>query len=163
MRELLAKLKAKAAGGKLLEIILVVILIAVAAIIVISSLGGGGGGDTASDDYARQLEARLSQVLSQMEGAGKVEAFITVRSDGSLVVATETVENPDGSVTTSPVLSGGEPIILEECNPEITGVLIVAEGADDLSVRFNLLEATASVLNINQSLIKVYTKGGSQL
>lgn len=162
MRELLAKLKAKAAGGKLLEIILVVILIAVAAIIVISSLGGGGG-DTTSDDYARQLEARLSQVLSQMEGAGKVEAFITVRSDGALVVATETVENPDGSVTTSPVLSGGEPIILEECNPEITGVLIVAEGADDLSVRFNLLEATASVLNINQSLIKVYTKGGSQL
>ena len=57
-----------------------------------------------------------------------------------------------------PVLSGGEVIVLEELNPEITGVLIVAEGADNLSVRFALLEAAASVLNINQSLIKVYTK-----
>ena len=81
----------------------------------------------------------------------------------ALVVATETTEHADGSVTTSPVLSGGEPIVLEECLPAVTGVLIVAEGADDLSVRFNLLEAAASVLDINQSLIKVYTKGGSQL
>ena len=79
------------------------------------------------------------------------------------MVATETTEHADGSVTTSPVLSGGEPIVLEECLPAVTGVLIVAEGADDLSVRFNLLEAAASVLDINQSLIKVYTKGGSQL
>lgn len=38
-------------------------------------------------------------------------------------------------------------------------MLIVADGADDLNVRFNLLEAAASVLDIDQSIIKVYTRG----
>lgn len=77
-----------------------------------------------------------------------------------MVLAMETTVNEDGSVTTKPVLVGGEVVVLEEKYPEITGVLIVSEGADDLSVRFSLLEAAASVLNINQSIIKVYTKGG---
>lgn len=161
MREWLAKLKTKT-GGKLAETVSIILLIAVAALILFTSLGGKEG-EEPEGGYARQTEKRLAAVLSQIEGAGEVEVFLTVRSEGALVVATETTEHADGSVTTSPVLSGGEPIVLEECLPAVTGVLIVAEGADDLSVRFNLLEAAASVLDINQSLIKVYTKGGSQL
>ena len=105
------------------------------------------------------MQTKLAKVLSRIEGAGEVEVFLTVASEGEKVVATESVESSDGTVTTSPVFSGGEPVILEVLTPEITGVLIVAEGADDLGVRFNLIEATASVLNINQSIIKVYTMG----
>ena len=161
MREWLAKLTTKT-GGKLAETVFIILLIAVAALVLFTSLGGKEG-EEPEGSYARQTEKRLAAVLSQIEGAGEVEVFLTVRSEGELVVATETTEHADGSVTTSPVLSGGEPIVLEECLPAVTGVLIVAEGADDLSVRFNLLEAAASVLDINQSLIKVYTKGGSQL
>ena len=161
MREWLAKLKT-GTGGKLAETVFILLLIAVAALILFTSLGGKEG-EEPEGSYARQTEKRLAAVLSQIEGAGEVEVFLTVRSEGELVVATETTEHADGSVTTSPVLSGGEPIVLEECLPAVTGVLIVAEGADDLSIRFNLLEAAASVLDINQSLIKVYTKGGSQL
>ena len=161
MREWLAKLKT-GTGGKLAETVFILLLIAVAALILFTSLGGKEG-EEPEGSYARQTEKRLAAVLSQIEGAGEVEVFLTVRSEGALVVATGTTEHADGSVTTSPVLSGGEPIVLEECLPAVTGVLIVAEGADDLSVRFNLLEAAASVLDINQSLIKVYTKGGSQL
>lgn len=161
MREWLAKLKT-GTGGKLAETVCIILLIAVAALILFTSLGGKEG-EESEGSYARQTEKRLAAVLSQIEGAGEVEVFLTVRSEGELVLATETTEHADGSVTTSPVLSGGEPIVLEECLPAVTGVLIVAEGADDLSVRFNLLEAAASVLDINQSLIKVYTKGGSQL
>ena len=95
-----------------------------------------------------------------MEGAGNVEVVINARSEGELVLAMETTVNEDGSVTTKPVLVNGEVVVLEEKFPEITGVLIVSEGANDLGVRFSLLEAAASVLNINQSIIKVYTKGG---
>ena len=89
-----------------------------------------------------------------------MEVFLTVASEGEKVIAVETSESADGTITTTPVFSGGEPVILEELMPEITGVLIVAEGADDLGVRFDLIEASASVLNINQSIIKVYTMGG---
>lgn len=164
MSESAAKLGRKIKSGKLFEIIVVVILILVVAVIVFTTLtdretSAETGGDSA--DYVQELEGRLSKVLSKMEGAGEVSVFVTVASEGEKVLAVETVQSEDGTVTTTPILSGGEPVVLEELMPEITGVLIVAEGANDLNVRFNLLEAAASVLNINQSIIKVYTMGGN--
>ena len=164
MSEAAAKLGRKIKSGKLFEIVVVVILILVVAVIVFTTFmdretSGEISGDSA--DYVQELETRLSKVLSKMEGAGEVSVFVTVASEGEKVLAMETVEKEDGTVTTTPILSGGEPIVLEELMPEITGMLIVAEGANDLNVRFNLLEAAASVLNINQSIIKVYTMGGN--
>ena len=164
MSEAAAKLGRKIKSGKLFEIVVVVILILVVAVIVFTTLTDREtSGEMSSDsaDYVQELETRLSKVLSKMEGAGEVSVFVTVASEGEKVLAVETEQGEDGTVTTTPILSGGEPIVLEELMPEITGVLIVAEGANDLSVRFNLLEAAASVLNINQSIIKVYTMGGN--
>lgn len=153
------KIRAKLNSGKLLEIIAVIALIAAVVLIVLMNFSGENKTVNASgEDYAASLETRLASVLSQMRGAGNVYVFITIDSEGEKVIATESTVNADGSVTETPVLSGGEVIVLEEKNPEITGVLIVAEGADDLNVRFNLLEATASVLDIDQSIVKVYAK-----
>lgn len=154
------KIRAKFNSGKLFEVIAVVALIVAVIVIVFTtftdkeSVSAGSG----SEEYAADLEKRLASVLSEIRGAGEVAVFITVASEGEKVIATEKIINEDGSVTETPLLSGGEVVVLEEKNPEITGVLIVAEGADDLNVRFNLLEATASVLDIDQSIVKVYTK-----
>lgn len=150
-------LRAKLRSGKILEILVVIVLVVIVLVIVLSTFGEKDTQEkTAEETYALQLSAQLEEVLSQIEGAGNVKVMITVASEGETVLATETIENADGSVTTQPILVGGEVVVLEEKNPEITGVLIVADGANDLNVRFNLLEAAASVLNINQSIIKVY-------
>ena len=160
MSDVLEKVKGKARSGKWLEILAVLLLAMVVVVILLSAWGGEKeAGNDGGSDYAERAEQRLAKVLSQIEGAGAVDVFLSVRSEGTIVIAMESTVAEDGSVTTSPVLSGGEPIVLEECNPEITGVLIVADGANDLNVRFNLLGAAASVLNIDQSLIKVYTRG----
>ena len=147
--------------GKLPEILAVAMFVLVLAAVLLFSFRNG---DTAAAgqevNYIDVLEGKLSSALSQIEGAGGVEVVINARSEGELVLAMETTVNEDGSVTTKPVLVNGEVVVLEEKYPEITGVLIVSEGANDLSVRFSLLEAAASVLDIDQSLIKVYTKGG---
>lgn len=156
------KAKAKLKSGKTLEIVFVIILaVAVIAVLLMTFWDKPEEKNAASQDYASVLEMKLSNVLSQIEGAGEVDVIVTVASEGEIVIAMETTVDKDGNVTTTPVLVGGEVVILEEKKPEITGVLIVSDGADNLSVRFSLLEAAASVLNINQSLIKVYTKGGS--
>ena len=147
--------------GKLPEILAVAMFVLVLAAVLLFSFQNG---DTAAAgqevNYIDVLEGKLSSALSQIEGAGGVEVVINARSEGELVLAMETTVNEDGSVTTKPVLVNGEVVVLEEKYPEITGVLIVSEGANDLSVRFSLLEAAASVLDINQSIIKVYTKVG---
>ena len=159
MGDVQEKIKGKMRGGKWLEILAVALLAVTVVAILLSAWGGESEEAADGSGYAERVEQRLAQVLSKIDGAGSVDVFVSVRSDGTVVIATESIVGEDGSVTTSPVLSGGEPIVLEECNPEITGVLIVADGADDLNVRFNLLEAAASVLDIDQSIIKVYTRG----
>ena len=154
------KLRGRLSGAKLAEILAVIALVAAVILVVFTTFSERKDAASVSEagTYAEGLESRLSQVLSQMSGAGSVAVFITVSSEGEKVVATESTVDADGTVTEVPVFSGGEVVVLEEKNPEITGVLIVAEGADDLNVRFNLLEATASVLDIDQSIVKVYTK-----
>lgn len=151
--------KKKLRFGKLPEILaIVVFVLAVAVVLLFSFRDNEKSAEGYTVDYIFVLEEKLSKTLSQMEGAGNVEVVINARSEGELVLAMETTVNEDGSVTTKPVLVNGEVVVLEEKYPEITGVLIVSEGANNLNVRFSLLEAAASVLDINQSLIKVYTK-----
>ena len=154
------KINSKFNSGKLFEVIAIIALVAAVVVVVFTTFTDKEtvNAGSSSEQYAAEVESRLASVLSQMRGAGEVAVFVTVESEGAKVIATEKIVDEDGSVTETPVLSGGEVVVLEEKFPEITGVLIVAEGADDLNVRFNLLEATASVLDIDQSIVKVYTK-----
>ncbi len=150
----------KLKSGRLLEIMVVVIIEVIVAIVLYSFLTKrDDGGENVSADYETALEAQLGAVLSDIEGAGEVSVMISFSDEGETVIATETKVLEDGTVVTAPVLVDGEVVVLEVKKPEISGVLIVAEGADDLSVRFDLLSAAASVLDINQSLIKVYARG----
>ena len=150
----------KLKSGRLLEIMVVVIIVVIVAIVLYNFLTKrDDGGENVSADYETALEAQLGAVLSDIEGAGEVSVMISFSDEGETVIATETKVLEDGTVVTAPVLVDGEVVVLEVRKPEISGVLIVAEGADDLSVRFDLLSAAASVLDINQSLIKVYARG----
>lgn len=151
----------KLKSGRLLEIMIVLIIVVIVAIVLYNFLAGNKNEEreTVAEDYASQLEARLGEALSAIDGAGEVSVMIRLADDGETVIAMETTTLEDGTVVTAPVLIDGEVVVLEEKKPEISGVLIVAEGANSLGVRFDLLSAAASVLDINQSLIKVYTKG----
>ena len=149
----------KLKSAKLLEIMIVLIIIVIAAMVLYNLFAGKDSGEDTASDYGTQLESNLERVLSGIEGAGTVSVMISFSDDGERVIAMETTTLEDGTVVTAPALVGGEVVVLEEKKPEISGVLIVAEGAGSLSVRFNLLSAAASVLDIDQSLIKVYTKG----
>ena len=148
----------KLRSGKLFEIVAIAALALVVLLIFVMSFQKEGEED--AQDYAALLSARLESVLSSIEGAGEVDVFVHVRSDGERVIAMQESVSADGTIVSEPVLVGGDVVVLEEKKPEITGVLVVAEGAADLSVRFNLLEAVASVLDIDQSIIKVYQGSG---
>jgi stage III sporulation protein AG len=46
--------------------------------------------------------------------------------------------------------------VLKENNPEIKGVIVVAEGADDIEVRLNLLSAVQTILDVSPDKVNVY-------
>lgn len=124
-----------------------------------------------SDGIAQQLQ----ETLSAIEGAGRVEVMITYESTGEIVPAfsidkqssTMTDEGEDGKSTTnsentqSEIVtiggsSGSEALVLKENSPEIKGVIVVAEGADNIGVRLNLLDAVQTILDIRPDQVNVY-------
>ncbi|MCC8045450.1 MAG: stage III sporulation protein AG [Clostridiales bacterium] len=136
------------------------------------SEASAGGED--SDDVVR-LEARLEEILSQVEGVGKVRAMITLQSDGKKVVEKDTEqsqsreesiqseesslsEQSSGSETTiyEKDSSGSEtPFVVEELSPEILGVLVIAQGAGSAAIEAEITEAVMALFGIEAHKIKV--------
>lgn len=156
---LFSGMKTKLKNGKLLEWVIIISLIVMAILIVYNAFFGKKSGETvATTSYTTELEVRLAKTLQQIEGVGAVQVMVTTSTENTKVIAEETITNPDGSTTTKPVLVGGNVVVIEELPPKIIGVVIVAEGGNNLAVRFALVDAAAAALNIKQSIIKVYAK-----
>lgn len=143
-----------------------------------SNVGEASAGIAAGRDpqaYAEYLEERLKEVLSKMEGVGEVEVMITVADAGEIVVekdrtaqttVTEESDAAGGSRTVSEtqtqeqtvcVENGQEsrPYVQKEKLPEITGVVVVAEGADHPSVISDISDSVMALLPVEVHRIKV--------
>ncbi len=116
----------KLKGVKNIRIIAVVFIIAIALIIystvATSTKKKAETQRSVSQSLENDEEARLSAILSNLEGAGDVQTMIT-KSDG-----------------------------------EITGVLVIADGAKNPMIRLRLMQACASALGISEDIICVLCK-----
>lgn len=137
-----------------------------------------GAGNTASD-YVRNLENDLSSILSKIQGAGRVSVMITLKSGTEIIPAKD--ESVSDKVTNEKDTSGGtrvinekttddkvvftaaqggnsKPLIIKEINPEIKGVIVVAEGAKDSKVKLKISQAVQTVLDIPAYRVTVYER-----
>ena len=121
------------------------------------------------------LERKLIEVLSKIRGAGRVDVLVTYETNGEIVTATvrqtdEDVKDANGTggsetsritrEVTEPATveteKGRAPIVLYEKQPVIRGVIVVAEGASDFSVREKLQAAVCAATGIPISKIEVF-------
>lgn len=130
---------------------------------------------TVSQTVPSSVEEKLQETLSKIEGAGLVQVMITYESSAEIVpaisvdtqISTTTDERESGSSTTksensqSEVVtvngsSGNNALVLKENSPPVKGVIVVAEGADDIGVKLSLLSAVKTILNISPDQVDVY-------
>ncbi len=130
---------------------------------------------TVSETVPSSVEEKLQETLSKIEGAGLVQVMITYESSAEIVpaisvdtqISTTTDEREGGSNTTksentqSEVVtvngsSGNNALVLKENSPPVKGVIVVAEGADDIGVKLSLLSAVKTILNISPDQVDVY-------
>lgn len=120
-------------------------------------------------EYVNELEDQLSEILSLIQDSGRVSVMITLKSTSEIVPALD--KTSSDKVTNENDTEGGTRIINEtntqdkivfmneqggnskalvvkELNPEIKGVIIVAEGAKNPKVKLKLSEAVQTVLDI---------------
>ncbi len=172
-----SKLFQKIKGVKHLEIVAVVVLLAIALLVYFNFFSSTSSDDvvstsakTSMSEYSAELEQKLSAVLSKVKNAGSVSVMITFDGTPTYVYATDenqkTNKVTNGSSETSTSQSSSSPILVEingekqplvcqEILPKIKGVLIVSSGAEDVSVRMDLLKAAQTVLNVPTASIEI--------
>lgn len=121
-------------------------------------------------------EKRLKEILSAIKGAGQVEVMITYSSGKEIIPAMNTVEST--TITEEEDNSGGtrrinqtdknfhpstyndsegtKPIILKEVEPEIKGVIVIAQGAEDIRVKMELMRAVQVALGVKPNQVEVF-------
>lgn len=108
------------------------------------------------------LEQRLENILSNVKGAGNVRVMITYKAGSEKIIAYNTdkeSENKDSGFATNEkneiALSNDSPVVLKETYPEIEGLLIVAQGGENIKVKNNLISASMALLPIEVNKIEV--------
>lgn len=121
-----------------------------------------------SSSYEEVLEGKLANLLSKVKGAGAVNVNITLENGSTqehaknVVKESKVIQEKDtsGGVRTTTetkeseqILVGKEngvdrPVVVREVKPLIKGVLVIAEGAYDSTVKANLTKAVETGLGI---------------
>src|SRR5699024_4954694 len=119
-----------------------------------------------TNTYIEEMESKLCGILRKVSGIGEVEVMITLKNskeqvplkdrpytqeglnelDGEGVNRTNNKVRRDESTILVTNDDGNEvPYIISEIEPEVEGVLVVAEGGDDAEIILDIME-TVEVL-----------------
>ena len=139
-------------------------------LIFISALPEGKNNNTVKtrlDAYVEATEARLCKTISEIEGAGKTEVFITTSNTFETVYASNASvgETASGKTTEKSLAYAGSssytssPVVVKELCPDIKGVLIVCEGGNDKDIKDEITKSVSIALGISQT--KIHLTGGT--
>lgn len=128
------------------------------------------------DIYVKNLEKRVADTLSKMDGAGKVQVMLTVSDMGLEILEKDTESNTNELEETDNAggkrknaengrreeviyqrdAEGNEtPYVVQRKLPEVSGVVVLAEGAGNVRVKENIIEAVSVLFQLNEHRIKV--------
>lgn len=89
---------------------------------------------TTVTSYVDNIECKLEQILSQVQGASNVNVMVTLDMSGTSI--------KDNIIQTSEF-------------PDIKGVVIVAKGVENTAVKMNILKAVQAVIDISSGRIEI--------
>ena len=131
-----------------------------------------------SSENEKTLEEKLEEILSQISGAGSVDVMISYMNEIERIPMTDTKvtktviseKDSNGGERKTEETSTEENIIYEESNnikvpvtkqsllPEVIGVIVVAEGAYNETVKANLKRAVEATVIVASERIQVFSK-----
>lgn len=126
--------------------------------------------------YKKNLEDELTSILEEIDGVGKVKTVINFQNgveripvfneDTSRSETSETdtnggqrninQQNGGSNVVMESNEGNQQPFITKENNPTISGILIVAEGADDRATELRIKQAAVKLFGLEDEKVVVY-------
>jgi len=129
-----------------------------------------------SNTYITEMENKLGNMLKKVSGIGQVEVYITLKTSEEQVPLKDTpstqeslteVDGEGGNRTSSSVKqdestvmvtdgSGNSvPYILQKLEPQVEGIVVVAEGGNNDAVKLEIMDAAEALFNVPANKIKV--------
>ena len=110
--------------------------------------------------YADDLEKEIAGILSRVEGVGKVEVMITLKSGNRKIVEKDERSTGDDAAEETSVYrqnadGSSEPYVNTELSPGIEGVAVIAEGGGSPVVRQEITEAVQALFDVEAHKIKI--------
>ena len=109
------------------------------------------------------VEDQLSQILSSVQGAGKVQVMLSLASGEETIYQTDdnhttNADNASAKKDTVTITDSdrSETGLVRQINPPVyLGAIIVCQGADNPSVRYAVVEAVSKVTGLGMDKISV--------
>lgn len=111
--------------------------------------------ELSTDAYRKKLEQELKQILSQMDGIGKVEVMITLKNDGEMILSKDIVSNSDSYQEKINQFSNQQPYVTQQRFPSVEGVVIVAQGAGVGQMDAHMIETAMTLFSIEMHRVKI--------
>ena len=118
-----------------------------------------------SDDasYAQSMQERLAQMLTQIEGAGRVEVMLSLAYGTRTEYQSDIHRDVDGERTNEEhktvILSEGsaydKAAVSAVRYPQFQGAVVVCQGADRPSVRLDIIHAVSALTGLGSDRITV--------
>lgn len=132
--------------------------------------------DKATTDYETAVQDKLKATLEKIDGVGKVEVMVSFESGEEQVPAvnindststTQEKDNEGGTRSTTQKNDGStvvitnqgdksQPLIVKTYKPKVSGVCVVAEGAEDKVTELRIAKAVINLFNIAENKVNVY-------
>lgn len=129
-----------------------------------------GAGDAAKDTDTQQAsfsleetERRMEDILSRIEGTGRLQLMLTLKAGSQLYLAEDTdhtvtqdeMQTQNETVTVSRGSGQQDVVVTKEVYPLYQGALVVCQGADQAAVRLAVTEAVSALTGLSSDKIKV--------
>ena len=158
--------------GFLMAILVLVIMIPVPEKKAQEEISGKENKVNSLEGHGDSLEKQLQAILQKIAGVGKVEVLITYEDKGRVIVekdesvSEELVQEADsGGGTRTTTTSKNEekavygnsenPYVVQELSPKVKGVLVVAEGGGNLSVKKQIQETIEALFGLDTHKISI--------
>lgn len=125
------------------------------------AFGSGNKESPLFEQFEARYEAKMRDILEKIVGVGEVDILVTIESTEELVVEQNTQQHQqitsekdqdggtrhitdvtrNGEVVLYQVSGDQTPVVLKRINPKIRGVVVVATGAENLTVKKLITEA----------------------
>ncbi len=129
-----------------------------------------------TENYEKSLERRVAKTLEYVDGVGRAEVMITLKSSGEKIIEkdqqtssqkTDEKDSKGGTRTSEDRITdynsvyeqesdgAQSPYVSKEMAPEIEGVVVIADGGDNPVVVQNITEAVQALFGVEAHKIKI--------